>query len=89
VAWGKRQQSAAGSQKSSPISHCPRADASRDYCCTQGGEVSPQVAALTVTGVAAFRLAPLAMNLIQAGIKYLLSDVAKLTEICWMCTAFQ
>lgn len=84
-----------GSQKSSPISRCARAgadaDASCDYCCTRGGEVSPQAAALAVTGVAASFLAALAMNLIQAGIKSLqtLSDVAKLAEICWMCTAFQ
>lgn len=87
---GKRQQSALGRQTSSPVSCRPRANAFRDYC-TRGGEVSPQATALAVPGVTASLIAALALNLLQAGIKSLqtLSDVAKLAEICWMCTAFQ
>lgn len=90
VGCGKRQQSAVGSQRSSPISCCPHANTFRDYC-TRGGEVSPQATALAIPGVTASLIAALALNLLQAGIKSLqtLSDVAKLVEICWMRAAFQ
>lgn len=76
-----------GSQKSSSVSCCSRADPSCDCCCTRG-EASSQAAALTVTGVTASLLAA---TLLQAKVKCLqtLSDVAKLVEICWVCTAFQ
>lgn len=83
---GKRWQSTVGRQKSSPVSCCPYADASYDSYCAQGGEVSPQAAALAVTGVASSLSAALTMNHVQARVKPLqtLSDVG---ESCWICTA--